>query len=90
MNNWLKFLLLCLGLIFGVWALFWIIGIISGLLWYALVIGVVGVAGYVGYQLFKPDKKPEIEGKNEVPQIQFDDAGNDRTLEEYRRKYLNK
>lgn len=90
MNNWLKLILVCLGLIFGVYVLFWLIGIISALLWYALIAAVIGVGGYVGYQLLKPDEKSKLNAKNEVSQIEFDDAKNDRALEEYRRKYLNK
>jgi 4-hydroxybenzoate polyprenyltransferase len=90
MNNWLKFILICLGLIFGAWALFWIIGFVSTLLWYAFILGAVGIAGYIGYQLFKPDEKPKLEEKRPVSQIGDEDIGADRTLEEYRRKYLNK
>jgi fatty-acid desaturase len=88
MNNWLKFILICLGLILGVWVLFAVIGLVQVVLWYALVIGVIGAAGYIGYQLFKPDEKPKLKGKNAVSEIEMDE--NERTLEEIKRKYLNK
>lgn len=87
--NWLKFILIVFGLFLGAWILFALIGVIYSIVWYAFILGAIGIAGYIGYQFFKPDEKPKLKGKNEVSQIQFDDA-NDRTLEEYRRKYLNK
>lgn len=88
--NWLKFILIVLGLILGAWLLFMLLGIIQVILWYAFILGAIGIAGYVGYQLFKPDEKPKLKGKNAASEIQFDETGNDRMLEEYRRKYLNK
>lgn len=88
--NWLKFILVCLGLIFGVWLIFALIGVIQVVLWYALILGVIGVAGYVGYRLLKPGEKPQLKAGDEAAQIEFDSGKADRTLEEYRRKYLNK
>lgn len=88
--NWLKFILIVLGLIVGAWVIFALIGVVQVILWYAFILGVVGIAGYVGYQLFKPDKKPELKGRDAVSEIELDSAKSDRTLEEYRRKYLNK
>jgi 4-hydroxybenzoate polyprenyltransferase len=89
--NWFKFILILLGLILGAWLLFFILGIVQVILWYAFILGVVGIAGYVGYQLFKPDKKPELKGKETTAaQIEIDSTRSDRTLEEYKRKYLNK
>lgn len=88
--NWLKFILIVLGLVVGAWLLFAIIGVVQVVLWYALILGAIGVAGYVGYKLFKPDEKPKLEAKDPVSQIEFDATRSDRTLEEYKRKYLNK
>lgn len=88
--NWLKFILIVLGLILGAWVLFALIGIIQVVLWYAFILGAIGIAGYIGYQLFKPDKKPQLTGQDPVSQIEIDSVKSDRTLEEYRRKYLNK
>lgn len=88
--NWLKFIVIVLSLILGAWVLFALLGVVQAILWYAFILGAIGIAGYIGYQLFKPDRKPELKAKDEVSQIQFDAAGSDRTLEEYKRKYLNK
>jgi 4-hydroxybenzoate polyprenyltransferase len=88
--NWLKFIVICLGLILGAWVLFALLGVVQMILWYAFILGAIGIAGYIGYQLFKPDRKPELKGGDPVSQIEFDSTGNDRTLEEYKRKYLNK
>ncbi|HEY0050035.1 MAG TPA: hypothetical protein VGB68_12145 [Pyrinomonadaceae bacterium] len=88
--NWLKFILIVLGLIVGAWVIFALIGVVQVILWYAFILGALGIAGYVGYQLFKPDKKPELKGRDAVSEIELDSAKSDRTLEEYRRKYLNK
>jgi 4-hydroxybenzoate polyprenyltransferase len=88
--NWLKFILIVLGLVVGAWVIFALIGVVQVILWYAFILGALGIAGYVGYQLFKPDKKPELKGRDAVSEIELDSAKSDRTLEEYRRKYLNK
>ncbi|HEX8369190.1 MAG TPA: hypothetical protein VF604_11670 [Pyrinomonadaceae bacterium] len=88
--NWLKFILIVLGLIVGAWVVFALIGVVQVVLWYAFILGAIGIAGYIGYQLFKPDEKPKLKGQDAVSQIEFDSPGSDRTLEEYKRKYLNK
>ena len=91
--NWLKFILIVLGLFVGAWVIFALIGVVYTVLWYAFILCAVGIAGYIGYQLFKPDEKPKLKGQDAATttaQIEFDNAGSDRTLEEYRRKYLNK
>jgi len=88
--NWLKFILICLGLLLGAWVIFALIGVVYSVLWYAFIIGAVGIAGYIGYQLFKPDEKPQLKGQDSLSQIEFDSGRADRELEEYRRKYLNK
>jgi len=88
--NWLKFILIVLGLFLGAWVIFALIGVVYSVLWYAFILGAVGIAGYVGYQLFKPDEKPQLKAKDPVSEIEFDSTRSDRALEEYKRKYLNK
>jgi 4-hydroxybenzoate polyprenyltransferase len=88
--NWLKFILIVLGLFLGAWVIFALIGVVYSILWYAFILGAVGIAGYIGYQLFKPDEKPQLKANDPVSQIEFDSTRSDRALEEYKRKYLNK
>jgi hypothetical protein len=86
--NIIKFILIALGLFALILFAYFLIGIISTLLWYAFVIGVLGAIGYGGYKLFKKTEAPQIEGKQPVSISELDNA--DRTLEEYKRKYLPK
>ena len=85
----IKIILIALGLITVVFLAYFIIGIVSTLLWYLFVIGVLGALGYGGYKLLqKGETAPQIEGKQTVSISEMENA--DRTLEEYKRKYLPK
>lgn len=86
--NWLKIILILLGILLGAWAVFWVIGILYGALWYLLILGVLGIGGYVGYKLLKPDAKPQIESKTPVSQIELEIAKNERLIEEMKSKQL--
>jgi drug/metabolite transporter (DMT)-like permease len=56
--NFIKVILAILGLMFGVMLLFWLIGVVSSLLWYGFWLGLVAAIGYGGYKLFtKAEKK---------------------------------
>ena len=84
----IKIILIIIGLFTVGFLGYLLIGIVSSLLWYAFVIGVIGAVGYGGYKLFKKSEAPQIEGKQTVSIKEMDNA--DRTLEEYKRKYLPK
>jgi hypothetical protein len=88
--KWLKFILLLAALGIGVYLLFWMIGIVYGLLSYIFWIGLLAIGGTVGYKLFlsgdSEDDQPKLEEKKPIGISEFDDA--DRALEEIRRKYL--
>jgi hypothetical protein len=86
--NIIKFILIALGLFTFIFLAYFLIGLVSTLLWYAFVIGVLGAIGYGGYKLFKKTEAPQIEGKQPVAISEMDNA--DRTLEEYKSKYLPK
>jgi hypothetical protein len=82
-------ILILLGLLTVGFLGYFLIGIISSLLWYAFVIGVIGAVGYGGYKLFNKSKEtPQIEGKQTISISEMDNA--DRALEEYKQKYLPK
>ena len=86
--NFIKFVLAVLGLIFGVMIFFWLFGLVTSLLWYGLVIGVLAGIGYGAYKLFtKAEQK--LVGSGSA----YDELGErDYSLswEEYDRKYLKK
>ena len=88
--KFIKFVLIALALLLLVWFGFWAIGIVSAVLWYAVVIGVIGAIGYGGYRLlFKKDETTkQLEEKLPIGIAEIKDS--DRALEEYKRKYLPK
>jgi len=51
--NIIKIILAVLGVVFGVIVFFWLLGIISSLLWYGFWIGLLAAVGYGGYRMFK-------------------------------------
>lgn len=86
--NWLKYILIALGLIFlGIIALS-VVGLISAAFYYLLVLGVVGIAGYVGYKVIAKSRARELQSRDPITKIEVDAARAARQLEEYKRKYL--
>ena len=86
--NWLKYLLIALGLLFAGMILFSVIGLITTVVYYLLIIGVLGGAAYFGYKLLKKETSFELEAKNPLAEIEMDNAKSVKQLEEYKRKYL--
>ena len=87
--NFIKILLAIAGLLLVTFFAFYIIGLISTIIWYLFLLGVIGIGGAVVYQLFKKDKEPP-QLKENTPTAIADMQNTDRLLEEYRRKYLEK
>ena len=85
--NILKIILAILGLIFTGWLLFAVIGMLYSALFYIIVLGAVGVAGYVGYKLIAKDRALELEEKSSVSTIELENAKAVKKLEEFKRKY---
>ena len=85
----IKIILAAIGIIAVVVVAIWLIGIISAILWFALWIGLIAAIGYGGYKLFFAKEKltPKLEEK--TPIVIADLKDTDRTLEEYKRKYLS-
>jgi len=87
----LKLLLLLAAIGLGAYVLLWIFGIIATVLWYGFWIALVAVGGTVGYKLFLSGGKegnPQLREKRPTAISELEDA--DRTLEEYKQKYLLK
>lgn len=86
--NIIKIILAVLGIVFGVIAFFWVLGIISSLLWYGFWIGLLAAVGYGGYRMFKKAETRSLGGgsPNELNRVRDYDM----SWEEYDRKYLTK
>lgn len=87
--NFIKLILIAIGLYLLVMLGFAVIGIVYSALWYLFWLGVIAIGGAVGYKLLKKDvEKPKLEDKAPISIAEMRDA--DRALEEYKRKYLSK
>lgn len=85
--NFIKLVLAILGLIFGVMLFFWLFGLVTSLLWYGLVFGVVAAIGYSGYRLFKKAENKYV-GSGSTDYLEARDF--DTSWDEYKQKYLSK
>lgn len=87
--NFIKIVLAIIGLLVAVMLGFWLIGLVSTILWYLFLFGIVAVGGAVGYKFLTKEKEtPQLQEKTPIGIAEMDRA--DRTLEEYKRKYLSK
>ena len=86
--NIIKIILAVLGVVFGVIVFFWLLGIISSLLWYGFWIGLLAAVGYGGYRMFKKAESRSLGGGSASELNGVRDY--DMSWEEYERKYLSK
>ncbi|MCY7347844.1 MAG: hypothetical protein LH614_16730 [Pyrinomonadaceae bacterium] len=87
--NLIKIILIAVGLVVAAMLAFSIIGIVYSALWYLFLLGIVAIGGAVGYKLLVKDKElARLEDKTPTTIAGMKNA--DRTLEEYKRKYLPK
>ena len=84
--NWLKIILIAVGIFLAVMLGLSFVGIIYSALWYLFWIGVLVAGGAVGYKLLTKSEPKQLEEKEPIAISELKNA--DRTLEEYRRKYL--
>lgn len=84
--KWFKLILLALVVVLAVMAGFWIIGVISSVIWYLFWIGVLAIGGYVGYKVLSKGSSLELEGRDEVSQIELENAKIIKSLEDYKQK----
>ncbi len=88
--DFIKIILIAVGLIVVLVAGYWLIGMVSAIFWLLLYAGIIGAIGFGGYKLFfeKEKAKAQLEDKMPIAIADLQDA--DRALEEYKRKYLPK
>jgi len=87
--NFIKIILIAIGLVLAAMLAFSVIGIVYSALWYLFLLGIVAVGGAVGYKLLVKDKESvRLEDKTPIAIAEMKDA--DRALEEYKQKYLPK
>ena len=86
-----KFLLLLIALAFAVWGAFWLFGVVAGLLYalvkWAVIIGVVALAGVGAYKLLSG---PDEETQAALSPAEAEMLKAERMLAEMRRKELTK
>jgi hypothetical protein len=86
-----KFLLLLIALVFVVWGAFWLLGVVAGLLYalvkWALIIGVIALAGAGAYKLITGPDKDEYAA---LSPAEAEMMKTERLLAELRRKELTK
>ncbi len=87
--NYIKLILIAVGLILAAMLAFSIVGIVYSALWYLFLLGIVAIGSAVGYKLLAQNKEsPQLEDKTTMTIAEMKNA--DRALEEYKRKYLPK
>ena len=85
----IKIILAALGVIAIVIIAIWLIGIVSAILWFALWAGLIAAIGYGGYKLLFGRTKSKAQLEEKTPIAIAELKVTDRTLEEYKRKYLS-
>ena len=87
--NFIKIILVVVGLIVVTLLAASLIGLVSTALWYLFLFGIIAVGGAVGYKVLTRKKEtPQLNENTPIGIAEMDRA--DRTLEEYRSKYLPK
>ncbi|CAN5863515.1 hypothetical protein BH24ACI1_BH24ACI1_19640 [soil metagenome] len=87
--NFIKIILIAIGLVLAAMLAFSVIGIVYSALWYLFLLGIVAVGGAIGYKLLVKDKESmRLEDKTPITIAEMENA--DQALEEYKQKYLPK
>lgn len=84
--DWLKFILMALGVIFVFLLGYTLIGFFFGILSYIFWIGVLATGGYLAYKFLKKGTNLELDGQTSVSQIELDNAKIVKELEDFKSK----
>lgn len=82
--KWLKVIFVGIGLILVMMLASTIIGVVFSALWYLLLIGIVGLAGFGAYKFFGEKESLQLSTRNAAPEIEMESAH--RALEKYKRR----
>jgi len=85
--NLIKIILIGIGIFIAVMLGFTLVGIFYSALWYLFWIGVIAIAGTIGYKMLKKPEIVQIENTEPIGISELKNA--DKSLEEYKRKYLS-
>jgi hypothetical protein len=85
--NLIKIVLIAIGIFIAVMLGFTLVGIVYSALWYLFWIGVIAIAGTIGYKMLKKPEIAQIENTEPIGISELKNA--DKSLEEYKRKYLS-
>jgi hypothetical protein len=83
----IKIILIGIGIFIAVMLGFTLVGIFYSALWYLFWIGVIAIAGTIGYKMLKKPETAQIENREPIGISELKNA--DKSLEEYKRKYLS-
>ena len=84
----LKVLLAIIGVILGLYFVFWVLGILGSLLWYGVTLALVGGVVYGGYKLFRKAEDRYVGAGS--AQGSLDSRDYQMSWDEYEKKYLHK
>jgi hypothetical protein len=85
--NILKFLLAIIGIALGIYFVFWILGILGTLLWYGVMLALMGGVVYGGYRLFRKAEDRYVGSGPARGELERDYQ---MSWDEYEKKYLHK
>ena len=85
--NILKFLLAIVGIALGLYFVFWILGILGTLLWYGVMLALVGGVVYGGYKLFRKAEDRYVGAGTAHGELERDYQ---MSWDDYEKKYLHK
>lgn len=86
--NFLKLLLAIVGILIGAYLILWVLGVLGSLLWYGIMLALVGGAVYGGYRLFKKAEDRYVGSGPATGEIDGRDFN--MSWDEYEKKYLHK
>jgi high-affinity Fe2+/Pb2+ permease len=86
--NFIKVILAILGIFLGIYLFFWVLGVVSTLLWYGFWIGLVAAIGYGGYRLFRSAEDKLVSAGSARGEL--DERDFNLSWDEYEKKYLHK